>query len=101
MALTSTLISRNVAGVQRVNVVSVTFDDSYPTGGEPVTPATFGLRARIDAIVPAGASAYGSGAYTVDFSSPYIKAISLADGAEAGDTTDLSGLTINVLAIGA
>jgi len=83
-----------------MHVVQVAFDDSYPTGGLAVTPADMGMRAHIDAIVPAGASPYGSGAYTTQWSSPYLLAISLGDGKEAGDTTDLSAMTINVLAIG-
>ena len=100
MALTSTLLSQNVVGAQRLNVVTFTFDSSYPTGGETVVATDLGMRARVDAIVPAGAAPYGSGAYTVQWVSPKLKAISLADGSEAGNTTDLSGLSINVLVLG-
>jgi len=33
-----------VAGDQRVSVKTVTFDNKYVTGGEPLTPADLGLR---------------------------------------------------------
>lgn len=32
-----------VEGAWRIGLASVTFDSSYPTGGEAVTPADFGL----------------------------------------------------------
>lgn len=101
MALTFTTVSSNVVGAQRLNVINVTFDASYPTGGEVITPANMGMRARIDTVI-GGASPYGAGAYVIqyDASGPYLKAISVADGAEAGDTTDLSAMTVNVIAIG-
>ena len=45
MALTVTDVthSRTVVGDRRFVVANVTFDSSYPTGGEAITPATFGL----------------------------------------------------------
>lgn len=102
MALTTTILSRNVVGVGRANTVQLAFDGSYPTGGEAITVDQLGMRARVDAVVPQGAGAYGAGAYTVQYdgSTGKVLAISLADGAEAGDTTDLGAFTINVLAIG-
>ena len=112
MALTKTILSRDVVGTKRMNVVQLGFDNAYPNGGFPVTAAELGLRAKVDAVIPAGASAYGGGAYTIgwtlgttapyagDYSGGYISAISLADGAVAGDSTDLSAMTVNVLVIG-
>jgi len=39
MALTVTVVSRNVVGAQRCVVADVTFDSSYPTGGESFAPS--------------------------------------------------------------
>lgn len=39
MALTVTIVKRNVVGAQREVIADVTFDSSYPTGGESFTVA--------------------------------------------------------------
>lgn len=39
MALTVSVVRRNVVGSQKVVIADVTFDNSYPTGGEAFTPA--------------------------------------------------------------
>lgn len=38
MALTISIIKRNVVGAQKEVIADVTFDSSYPTGGESFTP---------------------------------------------------------------
>lgn len=38
MALTVSIVKRNVVGNQREAIADVTFDSSYPTGGESFTP---------------------------------------------------------------
>lgn len=43
MAAAVSLIEQTVEGNKRVGVADVTFDNSYPTGGEAVTPSQFGL----------------------------------------------------------
>lgn len=43
MALTLSQKHNLVVGNKRLTVTNVTFDSSYPTGGEPVTAADFGL----------------------------------------------------------
>lgn len=39
MALTFSTVKRNIVGSQREWIGDVTFDNSYPTGGEAFTPA--------------------------------------------------------------
>lgn len=43
MALTFSQKHNTVVGNKRMTVTAVTFDSSYPTGGEAVTAADFGL----------------------------------------------------------
>lgn len=43
MALTVSEITRTVYGNRKVLLATVTFDDSYPTGGEALTAATLGF----------------------------------------------------------
>src|SRR5882672_5100990 len=43
MALTFTKVKHNIGLNHRMHIYDVTFDNSYPTGGEVVTAANFGL----------------------------------------------------------
>jgi hypothetical protein len=45
MALTLSPVTRTNFGDKRVRIYDVTFDSSYPTGGESLTPADVGLKA--------------------------------------------------------
>ena len=47
----STAAKRFVMGDRRVVFADVTFDSSYPTGGEAIVPADFGLDTQIDHVV--------------------------------------------------
>lgn len=52
MALTLSQVGRRtVFGDRRVHFFDVVFSGTYPDGGEPITPASFGLT-RIDYIAP-------------------------------------------------
>ena len=53
MALTFSIVTRTLhpEGGKRMNVVDITFDSSYPTGGEAVTPNQLGLN-TIDRVLP-------------------------------------------------
>lgn len=44
MALAFTTISNRAVANRRQKVVEITWDNSYPTGGEAVTAANFGLK---------------------------------------------------------
>jgi hypothetical protein len=82
---------------------TVAFDSSYPTGGEPVTAAQFGLAAIDDVIVTDG------GGYDVSYVPSTGKLLvryadydAVADGKliEVPNTTNLSTLTARVIVIG-
>lgn len=48
MAVTVTVDNTELVGRKRQKRGTITFDSSYPTGGEAVTPADFGLVAITD-----------------------------------------------------
>lgn len=51
MALTNSVVFRTTFGNKKVVVVDVTFDSSYPTGGESLTAANLGLT-KIQYVAP-------------------------------------------------
>ena len=82
---------------------TVAFDSSYPTGGEAITAAQFGLAAIDDVIVTNG------GGYVVSYIPSTGKLLvryadydAVADGAlvEVPNATNLSALTVRVIVIG-
>lgn len=100
-------------GGKRMNVVNITFDSSYPTGGEAVTPNQLGLQA-IDTVLcfPSYASSNPTGCVIPvwDQANKKILVFQQTDPAASGganvglvqftDTASLANLTITVLAIG-
>ena len=50
MAVSTSLVTKFVIGDRQANIVDVTFDSSYPAGGEAVTAATLFLENEITAI---------------------------------------------------
>lgn len=79
MSLTIATIQKGIAGDCFDDVVTVTFDNSYPTGGEPLTAADIG-RTRI---LHVDASPAGGFIYEYDHTNSKLKAY----------TTDLSEAT--------
>ena len=106
MALTFTKVDAFVAGDRQVRVYDVLFDSSYPTNGEAVTPANFGLRSRITHVIAGPAIGTSNGAYTVAYDGVNKKLIlnrqSTATGAlaEVPNTTDVSAFTARVVVLG-
>ena len=106
MALTVSLNRPTVFGDAKVASGTITFDSSYPTGGESLTPALLGLTSiatfvgqpAIDAngcVIPSlKRSTSVLFAYWVDTSTDG------AELAEVADTTDLSGYTFDFIAFG-
>ena len=68
MALTLTKISANTSGNKRRRVYDVTFDSSYPTGGESLTAADVNLR-KIEQLIVHGPSTATRGGTTGAFPS--------------------------------
>lgn len=95
--------SQDVWGRQRVNIVNVTFDESYATGGESFAPAMVGM-AEITFV---SFSPLASG-YVVRWDRAAAKAMVFGEEAvaaggpllEVAGTTDLSGLTAVAFVVG-
>lgn len=98
MALTVTRVGSGVEsmGSLRASIVDLAFDDSYPTGGEALTPATLGLSDVVFALVEPAAG------YSFEYDHANDKVIAryadynaAGDGAliQVPDTTDLSAVT--------
>lgn len=51
MALTFSKVKSSVIGDLQLKIYDVTFDSSYPAGGEAITPANFGLDSIIYTVV--------------------------------------------------
>lgn len=110
MALTianTTPQSGDVWGRQKTRIVTVTFDSSYPTGGESFTPANVGL-ASFTAVFfsPDSSPAYQ---FAYDYTNQKILVFGVQQDADAAvtdpfdeedDTADLSTVTIRVLCVG-
>lgn len=76
---------------------TVTFDNSYPTGGEPLTAANLGLNALV------GVDLLGVTLKTWDcyyLTTGYLVARVLGTGAEVANAVDLTTLVAEVLAFG-
>ena len=95
MALTYVDEARSVIRNKRMVVAAVTFDNSYPTGGEPLVPSDLGL-SSIDYL---NANSDGSNAFVYDKTNNKLKAYTAA-GAEVANATNLSAVVIRIFAIG-
>jgi len=88
-----------IPGAQKKVVRDVTFDASYPTGGEPLTAADLGLLTvdhTLTTVKTAGAGSVTAAKYIPSTS----KLVAYAAGAEIANTTDLSAVTVQVVAYG-
>lgn len=99
MALTITEVETNIFGTARAWIGDVTFDASYPTGGEPLTATDLGL---VDVFYLTG---YAAGYVLVyDHANAKIEVFQSDDAVdpldEVGNTTDLSAVTARIFAIG-
>ena len=108
MALTVAHRSRSedVSGRHRTRHVVVTFDSSYPTGGESFTPADVGLAEFDIVLVSPDSNAAGGHTVQYDYTAKkfkvYVEEAVAAGGPllEIANATDLSTLVIRVLCIG-
>lgn len=99
MALTVARADRtNVYGNRRVTTSTVTFDASYPTGGESLTPAQVGLKkiSRAHTVITTPGGSVVSAPY--DITNSKLKALTAT--AEVADTTSLSTLVVQLVATG-
>lgn len=101
MALEVKLLSRSVFGSQRVSVADVTFDESYQSGGLPVTLGDLGLY-RVTFVQVSPSAGY---AFEYDYSDGKILVYGTGSEDEEPFTelsadTDLSSVTVRVMAYG-
>ncbi len=88
-------------GTKRQHSGTITFDSSYPTGGEAVTAANFGL-----SVMDHLQFNQGEDGYVFHWDKANAKIIAYeagADGApldEVADTTDLSSVVVEAIATG-
>jgi hypothetical protein len=87
-------IAKNLSNYQ--NILTITCDNAYPTGGYPLPAAKMGLT-TIDFVFPSSSSTGHSVHY--DHANSKLKLFTTA-GAEVANNTDLSAVTLRILAIG-
>lgn len=105
MALAISVVDRDVQGSTRVVYADVTFDNSYPTTGEPLTPDNVGLRQIVFVGDEVAKNAAGTSAVPVrfDYVNNKLQAYRY-DGASAGkafleevaNAVDLSTFTVRL-----
>jgi hypothetical protein len=103
MAATVTLLQRIKLGNARMNVCTVTFDSSYATGGEAVTPEQMGLTV-VDMVIATNSGGY---AFEYDYANEKLKVFvgnndGAADGplVEAAAESDFDEVVARLIAIG-
>lgn len=103
MALTISKTRSGVVGDLRYFAGTVTFDSSYPTGGEAITPANFWMTNSLVSVIVNPADDAGvevkwapSTSKLLVFVEDNVSGIS----AEAGNGTDQSGVVVPVFVLG-
>jgi hypothetical protein len=96
MAVTVADVSRSILRHKRFVVATITFDSSYPTGGEALAASALGLGV-IDFLTISGTSA---NTFAWDRANNKIKAFVRTTGVEVANATDLSAVVVDALAVG-
>lgn len=107
-AVTVAIDKKTVWGDTRVTIARITFDSSYPTGGESLTAANLGLT-TLYAVMPMSKDGY---TFQYDLGNSKLLAYSIPDTTtgdftgylplyQVANTTDLSGVdSVTVIAVG-
>lgn len=98
MTLAYTDITRTVWGDKRAALVTVTFDNSYPTGGEAVAASDVGLTA-IDHVIAAPLVSVDNDVYWDGPNSKLFVTVR-STGVEVANAVSLATLTARLLVIG-
>lgn len=85
-------------GKNKVMTMDVTFDSSYPTGGEVISAASFGFKILFGLAVLGQNTA--AALYTFNYDSQAGTLVALVGGSQVANTTDLSALTVRIRAFG-
>ncbi|QEC49229.1 hypothetical protein FSW04_17680 [Baekduia soli] len=98
MATITRTFTKPTRGDSRFVVAEVVFSSSYTTGGEPLTLAQLGLESA-PAFVISSIKVAGAGAATeVYFDVPSLKLLAYTATAEVANATNLSGVTVQLVA---
>ena len=94
MALTFSIVKKNVKGASREAIVDVTFDSSYPTGGESFTVSDVDPMATsalaFDFVDVSSRKVPASNDFYYDYTNKLLMAFVITTGVQVADTTDLS-----------
>jgi hypothetical protein len=101
------LVPLNTVPTVRLTVTTITGDTSYPTGGTALSAGTLGLSSVAQAVCTVSGSGANNTAIAASYNLSTGKLQMWASTgtspvglAEAANTTNLSGLTVTVMAIG-
>lgn len=96
MALTFAKVKHGIGLNQRIHIYDVTFDSSYPTGGEAVAASDFGMTSgSINAVTPVFSGATAANGRIVAWNPSTGKlTVWTAPGTEAGNASDQSAVTV-------
>ena len=103
MAATTTInTGPEVPGNRKITTATVTFDSSYATGGEAIALADLGLLRLDHLVVDAGAGylAKWDGSTTAPKILLYRQTAATSALVEVPNTTDMSAISVKVLALG-
>lgn len=96
MGLTIAPVKSYVTGDRRTVIADVTFDSSYPTGGEALTASDLGLTGTLTYVNAAPAPT----GHVCPYDRTNSKLMAFNGTTEIANTTDLSTVTTRLMAIG-
>lgn len=100
MAVSVSITNRDVWGSHQIREATVTFDASYPTGGETVAASDFELQ-EIKAVLPLSPSIDDEAVTSTLWDAANSKVLVIQqNGVQEGNATDLSSTTVQCLVIG-
>lgn len=102
MALTVSIVKRNVVGAHREVIADITFDSDYPTGGESFTPADVDISASSSSafhfvsVGPNDATIADNRLTSYDYTNKKL-VLRTAGATEATNNSDQSAVVVRVL----
>jgi len=101
MAHTTVITEQTYEGARKVVYATLTMTSTYTTGGEPVTPAEFGLTSFVAGSTEPSVNGSGVVAFTrFKPSTSTVQIYGAATGAEVSNGGAVSGYTWTVRAVG-
>lgn len=89
-------------GFRKLHFAQVTFDSSYPTGGEAFDPVQFGLTEAPTQVIPTSRKlncTEGVLDVRYDYTNKKLMVFCAATGLEIADTTNLSSMVVDLIII--